>query len=241
METMSPAHIEGLDMMSLDAFEQTHPYIPPPAKMATLTPPSDGAYTDEFHIKCQAKGLTQYFTFMEPSKGCFLATVHIDNQPLDKVGPYASKKAAKEAACMAALSKLEAFPDKAELKRAAQQKALPAVRSLDHNTGEYSHKVNMICQQKNLVPYISYTEHSKSCFSANMKIDDEVMGEVGLFANKRDAKEELCKVTYPKLLAVESRRKRKNSDVQDELPGTSEALKEENWIGTLLGGSQYAQ
>lgn len=224
-------------MMSMDDYEKTYPYTAPPAKMTPLTSPINSARSDAFNTKCQAKGLTPYFTYVEPSKGCFDAIVHINNQPLDRVGPYASKKAAKEAACMAAMTKLDVFPDKAQLRRAEQQRSIPVTHSLDNNTGEHASKVNMICQQKGCVSNITYEEPYKSCFSATLTIDDEVIVKVDSFANKRDAKEELCRIAYPRLLEIGSRRKRKSLHAQDELPDASEALKEENWVGTLAGRS----
>jgi hypothetical protein len=56
MDSQPPPPIEGLDMMSVDAFlEQTSPFVPPPAKMVNLVPTTDGIYMDKFHIECQAK------------------------------------------------------------------------------------------------------------------------------------------------------------------------------------------
>lgn len=237
MDAIPPPHVDGLDMMSIDDFEKAHPFTPPPAKMINLTSTGDGASTDLFNMACQAKGLTPYFTYVEPSKGSFLATAHVDNQALEQAGPYASKKAAKEAACQAAMSKLEALPNKVDLKRAEAQKSLPTLRTLNGNTGEHGSKMNMICQQKKLVSDITYAEPSKGCFSAALKIDGELIEEVGLFANKKDAKEELCKVAYPKLLQFGSRKKRKSIDTSEELGDAPEILKEENWVGTLVGQS----
>lgn len=235
MDALPPPHVDGLDMMSMDDFEKAHPYVPPPAKMTNLTSvPSDGLYTDTFNMTCQMKGLTQYFTYVEPSQGCFLATAHINNERLEQVGPYASKKAAKEAAYKAALPKLQSFPDKAEVKRAEIQSAAPVLRYIKNNTGENVSKMNMICQQKSLVSNITFAEPKKGCFTAAMTIDGQLIDEVGFFANKKDAKEELCRVTYPKLLEMESRKKRKSMDVHDELPDAPEILVEENWVGTLV-------
>lgn len=230
----------GLDMMSVDAFlEQTSPYKPPPAKMINNPiPASDGIYMAKFHIECQAKGLTPHFIFEEPAKGSFHASVLIDQQKLDNVGPYSSKTAAKEAACQAAIAKLAGFADRKELQRADKRKAIPALRVLEHNTGEYASKSNTICQQKGLTSVITFEMSSKGGFSAAMTIDGELVGQVERFTNKKDAKEELCRLTCPKLLAMESHRKRKSLGPLGDLPDAPDMLKEQNWIGTLLGELQ---
>jgi hypothetical protein len=99
--------------MSMNDFALANPYVPPPPRGPTskIQPlrlqENDGRYATLFNTACQAKGLTPEFIFHEPSQGAFVVTLRVDNQMLDQLGPYATKKDAKEDICRLAIDKVD--------------------------------------------------------------------------------------------------------------------------------------
>lgn len=108
-----------LDLMSIEAWETANPYSPPVANTSAAPKPNvdssitparlernKGKDTQIFNTECQRRGLTHEFRFDEVAKGCFDCTLFVEGQQFDRVGPYASKKDAKEAMCRLALGKM---------------------------------------------------------------------------------------------------------------------------------------
>lgn len=103
-----------------------------------------------------------------------------------------------------------------------------------HLPGEYGSVLNNLFQVKGLVPHFAFSEPRQARFYGTLKIDGELVGEVGPCASKKSAKEELCKICISKVEAMQNRKKRKSVG-EDELPEAPDVLKSENWIGTLIG------
>lgn len=121
MNTMQPNSAFGfdtdskLDLMSIEAWEKENPYSPAQAKsppppgrkvMPARLDRNQGKDTQIFNTECQRRGLTHEFRFDEVAKGCFDVTLFVDGQKIDRVGPYANHRDAKEAMCRLALGKM---------------------------------------------------------------------------------------------------------------------------------------
>lgn len=115
--------LEGLQSMA--EYEKAYPYTPPPPKgVARRFSGNNGKYSSEFQMAADERGLKIEFDFREKEKGRFWAWLKVNNELLGEVGPYASKKDAKEASCKENLSKLEAYGNLKKRKSSGQKDIL---------------------------------------------------------------------------------------------------------------------
>ena len=121
-------HLEEAESMTgpltqtVEVFEAAHPYTPPLRKsIPHRLSQNNGVHTSTFWMACQERGLKSEFKFSEPAKGCFHVVLKVQDEEVGEVGPYASKKDAKEAICKENLSKLESFGNFKKRKSSAHQ------------------------------------------------------------------------------------------------------------------------
>ncbi|EME46589.1 hypothetical protein DOTSEDRAFT_125731 [Dothistroma septosporum NZE10] len=75
-------------------------------------------------MACQDRGLQSVFSFREREQGCFYVLLEVNGQDVDEVGPYASKRDAKEAICEKNLSRLEEFGTQKKRRNSAHQQGV---------------------------------------------------------------------------------------------------------------------
>ena len=104
---------------------------------------------------------------------------------------------------------------------------------------EYSIKFNNLCVKHFIVPAFEFDMPAGVCHSVRVQFGDRTLQLEGPFANKKHAKEDICKQAWPQLLEMDEQlhKKRKVSQTQQVRSGSvsGEVLNSENFIGLLQG------
>lgn len=111
-------------------------------------------------------------------------------------------------------------------------KATPHRSSTKH--GEYSSLFHITCQDRGLKPDFHYREPAKGCFEVSLSIDGTLVDTIGLYASKKDAKEEVSKLAMSKIDSFGNCKKRSASTFEQDRP-LPEGLHDERWINVVYG------
>ncbi|SMR50681.1 unnamed protein product [Zymoseptoria tritici ST99CH_1E4] len=191
-----PSYRSQPGLIPMVDFEMANPYTPPPSRLQTLRlEDNSGIHASNFHVACQEKGLTPHFTFREPAQGAFIITLSIDGQKLDELGPYASKKDAKEAICKLCVARLGAFDNRKKRKSVSPETDAFAMVPATLNEENWTSTLLEYCQG-NKLPQATYTEScthpSRGPHFCTVRFPGSPITPFGSttlgFKNKKDAK-----------------------------------------------------
>ena len=116
-------------LQSMDDFEKENPWTPKqkliPVKATKVKPES----SIRFNNLCVKHFIVPDFTYDMPAETCFSVTVQFGDMSAEAIGPYSSKKHAKEAVSKVALPQMEAFHDKESKKKRKGSEALQSPSS----------------------------------------------------------------------------------------------------------------
>lgn len=135
LENGSPGAYAGTlpQLMSMDDFDMANPYTPPVPRPTTVLLKSDsrkGDFAAAFNIACQAHNIVPEFSFFPVVLHGHDVELKLDGEIIDRIGPYASHKDAKEEICKKHLSTVEAMPNRKK-RKSSTDTLLPPPPGLD--------------------------------------------------------------------------------------------------------------
>lgn len=110
------------------------------------------------------------------------------------------------------------------------------LRATTKHLGEHASTFQMACDARGLKPDFDYHETAKGCFNVTLFLNGQLVDQIGVYASKRDAKEEMCRLTISKLDSFGNKKQElKTAHAESHLPSPPPGLGDEGWVNILYG------